>query len=466
MNTTTENSFQELSHKKISRLFWQYALPAIIGTVVNTLYNIIDGVFIGHWVGKEALSGLGVILPVMNLAAAFGMLVGIGSASRISISLGLKDYDTAEKIAGTSLILSLVLSGTLLGLLLIFLKPVLMFVGASEVTYPYARDFLQIFLPGSIFLTLCFNFNNLMRACGYPFKAMITMFISVIANIILAPVFILWLDWGMKGAAIATTISMFIGFVFVIEHFTRKNSPVRLRKKNIKLKLDVVKSIVSIGMAPFCMQVGASVIVVLINFQLHRYAPLSHILGDDAIAAFSNANRLIMLVIMVIIGLTQGMQPIIGYNYGAANYERVKETLIYAIKAATCITTLGFLMGFFIPEFLVSAFSPDHEIINLSATALRYITLLFAIIGFQIVVSSFFQCIGMAGKSIFLGLSRQILILIPALLILPVFLGLNGVWLAAPLSDLLSAVIATYLLIGQLKTFRKREVFRQQEHIS
>lgn len=454
--TQSTTIYHDLAHKKLSSLFWQYALPAIIGVVVNTLYNIIDGVFIGHWVGKEALAGLGVILPIMSFAAAMGMLVGIGSASRISIALGEKDHATAEKIVGTSFILTLVISSTALTLLLVFLKPILMFVGASEVTYPYARDFLLIFLPGSLFLTLCFNFNNMMRASGFPFKAMLTMLVSVIANIILAPIFIIYLNWGMQGAAIATTISMAISFVFVLRHFLNKTSPIQLKLENIKLRLNIVRSILSIGLSPFFMQIAASVIVILINYQLHHYAPQAGVLGDDAIAAFSNANRLIMLVVMIVIGLTQGMQPIIGYNFGAKNFDRVKETLFYTIKIATLVTFSGFLLSYFIPEKLVKVFSTDVDIVTLSAVALHDITLAFIVIGFQIVVSSFFQCIGMAKQAIFLSLSRQVLFLIPALLILPQFLGLDGVWLANPLSDFLAASITTFLLFHQLKRFHKQ----------
>ncbi|NDW09588.1 MATE family efflux transporter [Dysgonomonas sp. 520] len=450
-------NIDDLANKKISTLLWQYALPAIIGTIVNTLYNIIDGVFIGHWVGKEALSGLGVILPIMNLTAAVGMLVGAGSASRISISLGLKDRDRAEKIAGTSFLLTLILSGIVIGLLLIFLKPVLMLAGASEVTYPYARDFLVIFLPGNLFLSLCFNFNNMMRASGYPMKAMITMLISVVANIILAPIFILVFDMGMKGAATATFLSMVISFLFVMHHFVNKNSFIRLRKENMKLRGDIVKSIVTIGLSPFFMQIAASIVVVFINYQLRQYAGTAGATGDDAIAAYSNANRLIMLVVMIVVGLTQGMQPIVGYNYGAKNFERVKSVLFYTVKVGICITTIGFLCSFFIPKVFVQAFSSDPEITNLSATALRYITLSFVVVGFQIVTSNFFQSIGMAAKAIFLSLTRQVLFLIPALFIMPRFLGLNGVWLSMPLADLLATITTAVMITWQIKKFKSME---------
>jgi putative MATE family efflux protein len=450
----TNTSYSSFANEKISRLFWRYALPAIIGAVVNTLYNIIDGIFIGHWVGKEALSGLGIILPIMNFLAAIGMLVGVGSASRMSIALGENNNHFAEKIAGTSFLLTLLLSGSMMMFIFLFLKPILIFVGASDVTYPYARDFLQIYLPGGIFLTLCFNFNNMMRASGYPLKAMITMLISVIANIILAPIFILWLGLGMRGAAMATVLSMMISFIFVICHFLNKNSDIRLRKANLKFRWDIVKSIISIGISPFFIQIAASIVVIFINYQLRKYAMLSHVPSDDAIAAFSNVNRLTMLILMVVVGLTQGMQPIIGYNFGAKNINRVVETLFYAIKVATLITTIGFVISFFLPHFLVSLFSPDHELIALSATALRYITLAYCLIGFQMVATSFFQCIGMSKQAIVLSLSRQVLFFLPIVWLLPHWFGLNGIWLASPVADCLSAGVTALLLFHQLKRFK------------
>lgn len=383
------------------------------------------------------------------------MLVGAGSASRISIALGLKDRDRAERIAGTSFVLTLLLSGAVIGLVLIFLKPILMLAGASETTYPYARDFLVIFLPGNLFLSLCFNFNNMMRASGYPMKAMITMLISVVANIILAPIFILGFGWGMKGAAAATFLAMVISFLFVMHHFTNKTSYIKLRKENIRLRTNIVKSIVSIGLAPFFMQIAASIIVVFINFQLRHYAITDNASGDDAIAAYSNANRLILLITMVIIGLTQGMQPIVGYNFGAKNFMRVKETLIYTIKVATCITAIGFLLFHFFSDSFVQAFSSDPEITRLSSKALKAITTAFILIGSQIVISNFFQSIGKAGKSIFLSLTRQVLFLLPSLYYFPTIWGLDGVWFSMPIADTLAFIVACTMLYMQIKSFGK-----------
>jgi len=371
MLKTTAN-IGELGNGNVNKLLWQYALPAIIGTMVNSLYNIIDRIFIGHWVGDDALSALGLILPIMNLTAAVGMLVGAGSASRISIALGEKDHETAEKIAGTSFLMTLVLSGGAIAAIFFNLKPILYFAGASDATYPLARDFLVIFLPGNLFLSLCFNFNNMMRASGYPFKAMITMLISVVANIILAPIFIKGFGWGIKGAAAATFGAMVIGFLFVMHHFLNKNSFIRLRLKNIRADKKIIMSVTSIGLSPFLMQVAASAVVFFIIAQLRFYAGSDSHEGDIAIGAYTIANTLVMLIVMVVIGLTQGMQPIVGYNYGAKKYDRVKDTLIYTIKVATGITCFGFVLGFFFPHLFVGIFGPGEKLANEAATALRY----------------------------------------------------------------------------------------------
>lgn len=450
----SHSALENLSTQKISSLFWVYALPSIIGATVNPLYNIVNGVFIGHWIGEHALSATGAILPVMNLAAAVGMLVGVGSATWMSLYLGRGDHHKAERIVGTSFLLSLVLSSIVLGLLLCFLKPVLMFVGATEATYPYARDFLQIFLPGSIFLTLAFNYNSMMRATGFPIKAMITMFISVIANVILAPVFIYWLGWGMRGAAVATTISMAISFVFVMQHFINKNSPVRLRKRNIHLGWESTKVILSIGLSPFCMQVAASAVIVLINAQIHRYAGVAGVGVESAVAAFSNVNRLTMFIVMVVIGLNQGMQPIISYNYGAKYYERVRHTLLYAAVVATCVTTIGFVLAVFFPQWFVKAFTINESIIRLSATALRYVSLAFVVVGSQMVVTAYFQSIGKPKISIFLSLTRQLIFLVPLLVILPLFWGLDGVWIASSVSDILAFLTAMAMLRWHFRQIR------------
>lgn len=446
-------NIDELENKKISKLLWQYALPAIVGTMVNALYNIIDRIYIGHGpdLGDHAIGGLGIVLPIMNLTAAVGMLVGAGSASRISICLGRGDKETAEKIIGNSFLMTLIFTGALVTTLFIFLDPILMRIGATEETFPYAKEFLLYYLPGNIFLTMCFNFNSMMRASGYPTKAMYTMLIGVIANIIIAPIFIFVLEWGIKGAAIATIISMFIGLCFVMHHFMNQNSMLRLRKKNIGLNPKIVWAVASIGLSPFFIQVASSVVVFFINNKLRTYG------GNVAIEAYAIANTLVMIIIMIMVGLTQGMQPIVGYNYGAKRINRVKETLNYTIKAGVIIGCVGLAIGLLLPGIAVQPFNPSPALAAESAKALKIVTLMLPLVGFQIVVTNFFQCIGMAGKAIFLSLTRQFLILLPALLILPKFFELNGVWASLPTADFLATTLTAVLFIMQINKFKKME---------
>ncbi|MDR0824168.1 MAG: MATE family efflux transporter [Prevotella sp.] len=444
-------NIDELENKKISKLLWQYALPAIVGTMVNALYNIIDRIYIGNGpdLGDHAIGGLGIVLPIMNLTAAVGMLVGAGSASRISICLGRGDKETAEKIIGNSFLMTLLLTGTLVTILFMFIDPILETIGATAETFPYAKEFLLYYLPGNIFLTMCFNFNSMMRASGYPQKAMYTMLIGVVANIIIAPIFIFWLKWGIKGAAIATVISMFIGLCFVMHHFMNQSSMLRLRKKNIGLNPKIVWAIASIGLSPFFIQVAASVVVFFINYKLKTYG------GNIAIEAYAIANTLVMIIIMVMVGLTQGMQPIVGYNYGANRVERVKETLYYTIKVGMVVGVVGLVIGMLLPDITVKPFNPSPALAEEATKALRIITVMLPLVGFQIVVTNFFQCIGMAGKAIFLSLTRQFLMLLPALFILPRLFGIDGVWYSLPFADFFATVLTGVLLLWQINKFKK-----------
>lgn len=433
----------ELETKKISKLVWDYALPAIVGTMVNATYNIVDRVFIGQGVGALAISGLAVTFPVMNLIAALGMLVGAGASSRISINLGKKDPERAEKILGNSFLLTIVLNLVFITLLMIFLEPILMAFGASEETYPFARDYLQIILPGNIFVTMTYSFNSMMRASGYPQKAMYTMLIGAALNIILDPIFIFVFGMGIAGVAWATVISMFIGMLFVMYHFTRKATTLRLRKKNIRFEKNILIAIVSIGLSPFFMQVAASGVAVLMNTSLKNYG------GDLAIGAYGILVSLIMLITMFVIGLNQGLQPIIGYNYGAEIYDRVKAAFYYGVKISTVVTTLGFVFGVFFPRVFARAFTSDPQLLDLAENAMRISIVAFPLVGFQVVISGYFQSIGQAKKSIILSLSRQIIFLIPSIIILPRMFGLDGVWAATPVSDFLASLLALTFFIRQ-----------------
>ena len=439
----------QLETKKINKLVWDYAVPAIVGTMVNATYNIVDRIFIGQGVGALAISGLAVTFPVMNLTAALGMLVGAGAASRISINLGKKDPEKAEKILGNSFLLTIVLNLVFMTLLMIFLEPILMNFGASEETYPYARDYLQVILPGNIFMTMTFSFNNMMRASGYPKKAMFTMLIGAGLNIILDPIFIFVFGMGISGVAWATVISMFIGMIFVMHHFTRKSTSLRLRRKNIRFEKSILIAIVSIGLSPFLMQVTASAVAVLMNTSLKSYG------GDLAIGAFGILNSLFMLIVMFVIGLNQGLQPIIGYNFGAEIYERVKAAFYYGIKIATVVTTMGFFFGMFFPRLFAQAFTSDVALLDLAENALRISIVAFPLVGLQIVISGYFQSIGQAKKSIAMSLSRQVFFLIPSIIFLPRFFGLDGAWASIAVSDALASILAIVFFYRQRKELKR-----------
>ncbi|HMM17440.1 MAG TPA: MATE family efflux transporter [Petrimonas sp.] len=440
-----------LETKKISVLVWEYSIPAIIGTLVNSLYNIVDRIFIGQGVGAYAISGLAITFPVTILASSLGMLVGVGAASRISISLGERKKHTAEQILGNSLMLILLFNAVVMTLFYVFLDPILLAFGATDNTLPYAREYLQIVLIGNIFISLCYSFNNMMRASGYPKKAMITMLIGALLNIILDPVFIFVFDLGIAGVAWATVISMFVGMLFVMHHFVQDSSLIRLRKENIRLNKNIVFAIVSIGLSPFFMQVAASGVAVLLNTSLLKHG------GDLAVGAYGILNSMLLIIIMTVVGLNQGTQPIIGYNYGAGNFLRVKDTFFYTVKVATIITSAGFIIGMFFPRQFASAFTSDKALLEIAENGIRLSLLAFPLVGFQVVAGNFFQSIGQAKKAIVQSLSRQIIFLVPGLLVFPALLGLNGVWIAMPVSDFLASLLSLYLLMGQIKIIRNMQ---------
>ena len=440
-----------LETKKISVLVWEYSIPAIIGTLVNSLYNIVDRIFIGQGVGAYAISGLAITFPVTILASSLGMLVGVGAASRISISLGERKKHTAEQILGNSLILILLFNAVIMTLFYVYLDPILLAFGATANTLPYAREYLQIVLIGNVFISLCYSFNNMMRASGYPKKAMITMLIGALLNIILDPVFIFVFDLGIAGVAWATVISMFVGMLFVMHHFVQDSSLIRLRKENIRLNKNIVLAIVSIGLSPFFMQVAASGVAVLLNTSLLKHG------GDLAVGAYGILNSMLLIIIMTVVGLNQGTQPIIGYNYGAGNFLRVKDTFFYTVKVATIITSAGFIIGMFFPRQFASAFTGDQELLEIAENGIRLSLIAFPLVGFQVVAGNFFQSIGQAKKAIIQSLSRQIIFLVPGLLIFPALLGLNGVWIAMPVSDFLASLLSLYLLVGQIRIIRNMQ---------
>ena len=434
-----------LETEPIPKLLWKYALPAIITTLTTSLYNIIDRVFIGQGAGAMAISGLALSLPIMNLLQAFGTLIGVGASTRVSIVLGMHDRDWAERILGNALILTLIIWAFLSIFCLALLHPLLTTFGGSENTIPYAVNYLAIIIPGYIFSNLAYSFCNIIRASGAPGKSMTIMLVGVGVNLILDPLFIFGFKMGIQGAAIATVLSMFATSIFTMYHFLRPGAYIRFTRSTLKLKKTIVRNILSIGMSPFLMNIAASVVAIILNSRLFKHG------GDLAVGAYGIINSYGILCVMFVIGLCQGMQPIVGYNYGAKKLKRSKQTLYLSIKVGTLITAFGFLLLEIFPETAAKVFTTDKDLIAITKTGLRFVFLLFPFVGFQIVTSNFFQSLGKVHLSIFLSLTRQVLFLIPALYICSGLWGLNGVWAATPVADFFSILITLVILQRQIK---------------
>lgn len=435
-----KESTAALGTENVWRLLLQYAIPSVIAMTATSLYNITDSIFIGQGVGALAISGLAITFPLMNLAAAFGSLVGVGASTLMSLRLGQKDYTSANSILGNVFVLNLVLGLTYSVVVLLFLDPILYFFGASENTISYAHDYMVIITLGNVVTHLYLGLNALLRATGNPKKAMVNTILSVIINAILTPFFIYVLDMGIRGAALATILSQVLMLIWQINLFSKKTNFVHLQKGTFRLKRKIVTDSLAIGLAPFLMNAAACVIVIILNQSLTKYG------GDLAVGAYGIINRVIFLFGMIVLGLNQGMQPIAGYNYGARQTDRVKQVLKLTILLATGVMTIGFLVGELFPHAVASVFTREQQLIDIAVPGLRIVFMLFPILGFQMVTSNFFQSIGKPGKAIYMSLTRQVLFLLPCLLIYPSFFGVTGVWLSMPTADLLSSLNAGYLL--------------------
>lgn len=440
----------ELGTETIGKLLRQYAIPAIIAMTASSLYNMVDSIFIGHGVGPMAISGLAITFPLMNLAAAFGSLVGVGASTLISVKLGQKDYATAQQILGNVVTLNLIIGIGFTIVTLLFLNPILYFFGASEATLPYARDYMVTILLGNVVTHMFLGLNAVLRSAGHPQQAMMATIFTVIINTILDPLFIYGFNMGIRGAAVATILAQVISLCWLIKLLNKKNEIIHFHKGIYRLRRILVENIIGIGLAPFFMNLASCMIVILINKGLKEYD------GDLAIGAFGIVNRIVFLFVMIVMGLNQGMQPIAGYNFGARQYHRVNQVLKLTVIIATLITTSGFLAGELFPHLVVSAFTSDETLINMAARGLRIVVMTYPIIGFQMVTSNFFQSIGMAKKAIILSLSRQVLILIPCLIFLPMFWGVDGVWFSMPISDFLASLIAGVMLYNQFQHFKHK----------
>lgn len=439
------NRSQQLGEEKIGKLLLKFSIPAIIGMLVNALYNIVDRVFVGRGVGSLALSGIAISFPISLVIMAFGMLIGIGATSVISIRLGQRKREEAERIVGNAFILLFGISLIISLLCYLFMDPLLLVFGASSDVLPYAKQYISVLLWGAVFQSIGFGMNNFIRAEGNPRIAMYTMVLGAVLNTILNPIFIFGLHLGVVGSALATVISQFITAIWVLSYFLGNRAMLRLRLRNLKLERILVKDILTIGLSPFSMQLVGSIVTVLLNKSLAGYG------GDLSIAAMGIITSVSMLIFMPIFGIGQGAQPILGFNYGARKYDRVKQTLKLSVIGATSVMILGFLMVELFPVALMTLFSKDPELIQIGSNGMRIFLMMLPVIGFQVTAVNYFQATGKPRKSLFLSLSRQLIFLVPMIYILPKFLGLTGVWLAAPVSDLASSVLTAVWLLKDLK---------------
>lgn len=441
---------EQMRDQSIGKLLWTFSLPAIVGMLVNSLYNVIDRIFVGRGIGAMAIAATTVAFPIMIVLMAVSMLIGVGATALISIRLGEQKKDEAEKVAGNAMAMLILLPAIFAGLFLLFTEPILILFGASKAVLPYARDFVQIIMLGSVFGSISMGMNNFIRAEGNPRTAMYTQILGTVINIALNYAFIFVFHWGIKGSALATIIAQLVSATWVLSYFFSNRSLVKIRLHNLKLQYSVLASIVAIGFAPFAMQVAASVQQLILNKTLIIYG------GDMALSAVGIIWSIATLLFMPVLGVSQGAQPIIGFNYGARQYDRVQETWGKAVIAGTCIALVGYLMIHIWPTQLVGLFSDgETELTEMTAHAMLTFLALLPVIGFQIISSNYFQAVGKAAQAIILSLSRQFLLFIPLLLILPRFWGLEGVWRTAPLADGLSVILTAAFICFEMKKLNR-----------
>ena len=445
-----------LGTKPVGQLLWQYALPAIVAMTASSLYNIIDRAMIGQIVGPEAIAGLGITFPLMNLSAAFGAAVGVGASTCISVKLGQKDYQTAEHLLGNTVTLNLIIGFLFMVVSLTFLDPILRFFGASDVTLPYAREFMTVILLGNMVTHMYFGMNAVLRAAGKPRHAMYATLFTVGMNILLVVAFVWWFRWGIRGAAMATIASQSMALCWQMWIFSDQKELLHLKRGIYRLKSQLVKNIIAIGISPFLMNATSCVIVIFMNNQFVRYG------GDMAVGAYSIANSVVMVFFMFVIGITQGMQPIVGYNYGAEKFDRMFRCLWLAIACATAILLFGWALSMLFPRQIARIFTTDAILLNLAAKGIKLDMLVFFVVGSQAVITNFFQCIGKVKVSIFLSLSRQLFLLLPMAFVFPLFWDLDGVWYSMPASDFGSFAMTIPMLLLYMKKIKSYE--RKDNH--
>ena len=448
---SVQKPLSALVTEPVGSLLTKYALPAIIAMTAVSLYNMVDSIFIGRGVGAMAISGLAITFPFMNIAAAFGALVGVGASTIVSVRLGQKNYGAAQQVLGNVVCMNIVIGGVFTLVSLIFIDPILYFFGAGEQTIGYARDYIVIILSGNIITHLYLGLNSVLRSSGHPIQAMMMTVTTVVLNTALDPLFIFVFGWGIQGAAVATVLSQCVTLMWLLILFSDKKRLLHFRKGILKPRIGIIKDILAIGMAPFLMHLASCMIVILINNGLKRYG------GDLAIGAYGIVNRFAFMFLMIVMGLNQGMQPIVGYNYGARQINRVQKAFRLTVFFATLVTTFAFLLAQLKPEWIARVFTTDEELIRLSVYGMRISVMVFPLIGAQMVITNFFQSIGMAKKSVFLSLTRQVIVLIPCLLIMPKFFGIAGIWISMPVSDTVSALVSIAMIYVQLRKFKAKQ---------
>lgn len=475
----TKNTTLSLGTDNIGSLLFRYAVPAIIAMASSSIYHIIDSIFVGHGVGGGAIAGMAITMPIMNICSAFGAMVGVGAGARISIRLGEGNRAAADKTLGNAVLLNIVIGLTLTVIMYTFLDQILnVFSGgrASAETIAYARDFMQIIIAGNVITHLYLGMNDMIRASGYPRKSMLIMLTTVALNLVLNPLFIFKFGWGIRGSALATVLSQCVAFCIALSHFCSKGSFIRFRREAMHFDRRIVFAILSIGLAPFLMNICASMVTAFVNTALLKYGGTGSqdivTAGEGAadlyVGAYGIANRVVLLIIMVIQGLNQGMQPIVGYNYGARNYDRVRKALMLTICCGTAISTLGFLLAQFMPEQIAQAFvdsgrgGDEQLMVNAAAQGLRTMMIMFPLVGFQIVTGGFFQYIGKAPLAIITSITRQLVFLLPLLWLVPRTQGAYGVWMSMPIADSASILLASSLLVWQLRKLRREESLGRQ----
>lgn len=439
-------SLNTLATRPVGRLLWEYSLPAVVGMLVMALYNIVDRIFIGQVVGPEAIAGMALTFPLMNITTAIGVLVGVGSSTRISILMGRRDTPRAEMMLGNATTLTFVNAAVYIACFIIWIDPILKLFGAGDVTLPYARTYMLWVLPGLLLTNIAFGLNNVLRATGYPTRAMMTMIIGAVTNVVLDTVFVLWLDMGMMGAAIATDIAMAVSAWFVVSHFFRRGVNLGFRRGTFGLRWGIVADIVSIGAAPCIVNVASCMINALINRSLVAHG------GDMAIGAAGIFVTVTSLLVTIVLGICMGLQPIIGYNYGAGLLTRLKRAYWLAVAVSTVICALGSGFGLAFPSLVARAFTSDGFLVEQTVVCLRHALWAFSVVGFQVVSTSFFQSIGSPARAMFLSLTRQVIFLIPLLLWFPDMLGLAGVWLSFPVSDILATIVTVIMIAVQFRS--------------